>query len=64
MKLNYKKISALLAAMVLAFIGFAASLHATALSDRDEQFLAAYGKAHDALVADDLAGFEQKQIAR
>jgi hypothetical protein len=59
MKLNYKKISALLAAMVLAFIGFAASLHATALSDRDEQFLAAYGKAHDALVADDFAGTKQ-----
>ena len=56
MKLNYKKISALFAAMALAFIGFAASLQAAALSDQDKQFLTAYGKAHDALVADDLAG--------
>ena len=59
MKLNHKNISALFAAVALTFIGFAASLHATALSDRDEQFLAAYGKAHDALVADDLAGTKQ-----
>jgi hypothetical protein len=59
MKLNYKKISALLAAMAFAFIGFAVSLQAAALSEQDKQFLTAYGKAHDALVADDLAGAKQ-----
>src|SRR2546422_11275700 len=51
MKLSYKKISALFAAMALAV-----SLQAANLSDQDKQFLVAYGKAHDALVADDLAG--------
>ena len=56
MKLNYKKISASFAAMAFAFIGFALSLQAAALSDQDKQFLTAYGKARDALVADDLAG--------
>ncbi len=59
MKLNYKNISALFAAMALAFIGFSASLHAAALSDQDKQFLTAYGKAHDALVVDDPAGAKQ-----
>jgi hypothetical protein len=59
MKLNYNKILALFAAMALAFIGSAASLHAATLSDQDKQFLTAYGKAHDALVADDLAGAKQ-----
>ena len=54
MKLNYKKISALFAA-----IAFAVSLQAAALSDQDRQFLTAYGKAHDALVADDLAGVQK-----
>ena len=56
MKLNHKKNSALFTAMALAFIGFSASLHAAALSEQDKQFLTAYGKAHDALVADDLDG--------
>ena len=51
MKLSYKKISALFAAMALAV-----SLQAANLSDQDKQFFVAYGKAHDALVADDLAG--------
>ena len=51
MKLSYKKISALFAAMALAV-----SLQAANLSDQDKQFLTAYGKAHDALVGDDLAG--------
>src|SRR6266487_386749 len=50
MKLNYKNISALFAATALAL-----SLQAAALSDQDKQFLTTYGKAHDALVADDLA---------
>src|SRR6266542_3526548 len=50
MKLNYKNISALFAATALAV-----SLQAAALSDQDKQFFAAYGKAHDALVAEDLA---------
>ena len=54
MKLNYKKISASCAAMAFAF-GCALSLQAANLSDQDKQFLTAYGKAHDALVADDLA---------
>src|SRR5882724_3916243 len=52
MKLNYKKI----AAMAFALIGLALSLQAANLSDQDKQFLTAYGKAHNALVADDLAG--------
>ena len=56
MKLNYKKISALFAAMAFACFSFAASLQAAALSEQDKQFLTAYGKVHDALVADDLAG--------
>src|SRR5260370_33502779 len=59
MKLNYKKISALSAAMAFALISFAVSLQATALSEKDKQFLNSYGKAHDALVADDLAGAKQ-----
>ena len=42
--------------MTFAFIGFAVSLQAATLSDQDKQFLTAYGKAHDALVADDLGG--------
>jgi hypothetical protein len=50
MKINYKSISALFAVIALAV-----SLQAAALSDQDKQFLTAYGKAHDALVADDLA---------
>jgi hypothetical protein len=54
MKLNYKSISVLLAA-----IAFCVSLQAAALSDQDKQFLNSYGKAHDALVADDLAGAKQ-----
>jgi len=33
MKLNYKKISGILAAMTLAFIGFSVSLQAATLSD-------------------------------
>jgi hypothetical protein len=56
MKLNYKKISASSAAMALGLIGLALSLQAADLSDQDKQFLTTYGKAHDALVADDLAG--------
>src|SRR5437867_329328 len=52
MKLNYKKIPA----MAFALIGLALSLQAADLSDQDKQFLTAYGKAHNALVADDLAG--------
>ncbi len=56
MKLNYKKISASFAAIAFALIGFALSLQAANLSDQDKQFLTSYGKAHDALVADDLAG--------
>ncbi len=59
MKLNYRKISASSAAMAFALIGFALSLQAANLSDQDKQFLAAYGKAHDALVADDLAGVKK-----
>ncbi|SRR6266478_5837708 len=51
MKLNYKNISALFAATALAI-----SLQAANLSDQDKQFLTAYGKAHDGLVADDLGG--------
>ena len=56
MKLNYKNISASPAAMAFALAGFALSLQAANLSDPDKQFLTSYGKAHDALVADDLAG--------
>jgi hypothetical protein len=56
MKLDYKKISALFTAITFTLIGFVASLQAAALSEQDKQFLTAYGKAHDALVADDLAG--------
>ncbi len=41
--------------MAFAF-GCALSLQAANLSDQDKQFLTAYGKARDALVADDLAG--------
>jgi hypothetical protein len=59
MKLNYKKILALFAGMAFAFIGFAVSLQAATLSDQNKQFLTAYGKAHGALVADDLDGAKQ-----
>jgi|SRR5438552_10554498 len=59
MKLNYRKISALCAAMAFALIGFALSLQAANLSDQDKQFLTTYGKAHDALVADDLASAKE-----
>jgi hypothetical protein len=62
MKLNYKKISAACAAMVFALIGLAVSLQAADLSDQDKQFLNSYGKAHDALVADDLAGAKQAAV--
>jgi hypothetical protein len=62
MKLNYKKISGTLAAMTFAVIAFAVSLHAATLSDQDKQFLAAYGKARDALVADDLGGAKKAAI--
>ena len=55
MKSNYKNISVLCAATALAFIGLAGVVQAAALSDQDKQFLNGYGKAHDALVADDLA---------
>jgi len=55
MKLNYKKISRSCAAMAFGLIGFALSLQAATLADQDKQFLTAYGKAHDALVVDDLA---------
>ena len=50
MKLNYKTILAVFAATALTVSLQAAS------SDQDKQFLTAYGKAHDALVADDLGG--------
>ena len=56
MKLNYKTVLALFAATALAV-----SLQA-ALSDQDKQFLAAYGKAHDALVADDLDGAKEAGV--
>jgi hypothetical protein len=59
MKLNYKKISVSSAAIAFALIGLAVSLQAAALSDQDKQFLNSYGKAHDALVADDLTGAKQ-----
>jgi len=59
MKLNYKKISALSAAMAFALTGFTVSLQAAALSDQDKQFLDFYVRAHDALVADDLTGAKQ-----
>ena len=50
----YKLTTLLLAAIAFGII---ASLgHAANLSDQDKQFLTAYGKAHDALVADDLGG--------
>ena len=51
MKLNCKKISA-----VFAAVAFGVSLQAATLTDQDKQFLTAYGKVHDALAADDLAG--------
>ncbi len=60
MKLNCKKL--LLAATTFAFIGFAVSLQAAALSDQDKQFLTAYGKAHDALVTDDLASAQKAAV--
>ncbi len=41
--------------MAFALIAFPLSLQAADLSDQDKQFLTAYGKVHDALVADDLA---------
>jgi hypothetical protein len=59
MKLNYLKTSGLSATIALALLGFVASMQAAALSDQNKQFLAAYGKAHDALVADDLAGAQK-----
>ncbi len=55
MKLNCKKI----AVTALALIGLALSLQAAALSDQDKQFLTAYGKARNALVADDLASVKK-----
>jgi len=55
MKLNCKKI----AVTALALIGLALSLQAADLSDQDKQFLTAYGKAHNALVADDLASVKK-----
>jgi len=45
MKLNYKKISALSAAMAFALTGFTVSLQAAALSDQDKQFLDFYVRA-------------------
>jgi hypothetical protein len=48
--------------MTFAFISFAASLQAATLSDQDKQFLTAYGKAHDALVADDLGAARRAAI--
>src|SRR6266566_1834768 len=51
MKLNFKSIS-----LLFAVVAFGVSLHAATLTDQDKQFLTAYGKVHDALVADDLAG--------
>jgi len=62
MKLDYKNITVLSATMAFALIGFALSLQAANLSDQDKQFLTAYGKAHDALVADDLAGAKKAAI--
>jgi hypothetical protein len=56
MKLKYKKISASSTAMAFCLVGFAVFLQAATLSDQDKQFLTAYSKAHDALVADDLGG--------
>ncbi len=41
---------------VIAFGIIASRGHAANLSDQDKQFLTAYGKAYDALAADDLAG--------
>ena len=52
MKLNYKK----MIAMAFALIGLALSLQAADLSDQDKRFLTAFGKAHNALVGDDLVG--------
>ena len=55
MKIRKYKLTPLFLAAI-AF-GMSASLgHASNLSDQDKKFLTAYGKAHDALVADDLAG--------
>jgi hypothetical protein len=62
MKPNDKKISVIFAAIAVALIGFAVSLQAAALSDQEKQFLSAYGKAHDALVADDLAGAKEAAV--
>src|SRR5437660_4565017 len=59
MKLNYKKISASSAATAFVLVGLALSLQAATLSEQDKQFLTAYGKAHDALVADNLADAKQ-----
>ena len=43
--------------LVAACVALAgATADAATLSDKDKQFLTAYGKAHDALVSDDLAG--------
>jgi len=74
MKLNHKKISLPASAMAFALIGFALSVQAANLSDQEKEFLTAYGKAHDELVADRRRkksrsrsrirrrGFKQKQI--
>ncbi len=43
-----------LVAVCVALTG--ATAGAATLSEKDKQFLTSYGKAHDALVADDLAG--------
>lgn len=57
--MNIKKIAVTLSLSAVALSLFAAPLLAAQLTDQDKQFLAAYGKAHDALVADDLAGAKQ-----
>ena len=55
--MNIRKIAVIFPTSALALVTlFAPLLSGAQLTDRDKQFLSAYDKVHQALVADDLAG--------
>ena len=57
--MNIKKFAVTAVTSAIALVALAVPLSAAPLTDQNKQFLAAYERVHQALVADDLPGAQK-----